>query len=50
MHSCMQVEHLIEAREQTKRMAKREEQLMMSAIYGIGVQMQQRILTQPASK
>ena len=46
---CPQVEHLVESREQTKRMAKREEHLMMSAIYDIGVQMQQRILTQPVS-
>ena len=39
----------MEAREQSKRMYKREEQLMMSAIYEVGVQMQQRILTQPVS-
>jgi hypothetical protein len=49
LYLAQQVEHLMEAREQSKRMYKREEQLMMSAIYEVGVQMQQRILTQPAS-
>ena len=44
-----QIEYLQDAREQTKRMHKREEQLMMSAVYEVGVEMQRRVLTQPLS-
>ena len=44
---CLQIEHLTDAREQMKRMHRREEQLMMSAVYEVGVEMQRRLLTQP---
>ena len=40
---------MTDAREQTKRMHRREEQLMMSAVYEVGVEMQRRVLTQPLS-